>query len=126
MPAAPARMEEMEETEEMDRPPLAWLWRRLGVHAGGTRRATCRHGRRLAAQGGGLRPPNPPPMTYTLSGGTVLDGRGGRIPQGTVVLRDGRIAAVGAAGQVPESLEGERLDTTGRTVMPGVFMSTSR
>ncbi len=60
-------------------------------------------------------------MTYTLTGGTVLDGRGGRIPQGTVVVRDGRIAAVGAAGQVPEPLAAERVDTTGRTVMPGLF-----
>jgi len=60
-------------------------------------------------------------MTYVLSGGAVLDGRGGRIPHGTVVLRDGRIAAVGSSGQVPEPTTGERIDTSGRTVLPGLF-----
>jgi len=48
----------------------------------------------------------------------VVDGRGGVIERGSVVVRDGKIAAVSAGA--PAGVAGaQRLDAQGRTVMPG-------
>lgn len=53
-----------------------------------------------------------------IRGGTVLTVSGPPIPNGTVLLRGGRILAVGADVQVPA---GARvIDATGKWVMPGV------
>ncbi len=51
--------------------------------------------------------------------GTIIDGTGAEpIRDGTVIIRDGRIEAVGAA-EVPEGAE--VIDAAGRTVMPGLI-----
>ncbi|MEQ1725843.1 MAG: amidohydrolase [Sphingopyxis sp.] len=72
--------------------------------------------------------PNPYPSTYrayasvptALVGATVLDGEGGRIEHGTVLLRDGKVEAVGGAELVvPEGYT--RFDATGRYVTPGII-----
>src|SRR5262245_36537675 len=52
-------------------------------------------------------------------GGTVLTATRGTIPNGTVVLRDGRIAAVGANVTIPAGAE--IVDATGRFVSPGII-----
>jgi imidazolonepropionase-like amidohydrolase len=53
-----------------------------------------------------------------IRGGTVITMAGPRIPNGTVLIRDGKIAAVGANVAVPA---GARLvDARGRFVMPGI------
>ena len=53
-----------------------------------------------------------------IANARILDGNGGVIERGTLVVRDGRIAAVGAtAGGAPANAR--RLDAGGRTVMPG-------
>ena len=54
-----------------------------------------------------------------LRGGTVLTVTRGTIPNGTVILRDGKIAAVGANVQVPAGAE--VIDTTGQFVSPGII-----
>jgi imidazolonepropionase-like amidohydrolase len=46
----------------------------------------------------------------------ILDGKGGVIERGTVVVRGGKIVSVGA-GAAPSG--GQRIDAEGRTVMPG-------
>jgi imidazolonepropionase-like amidohydrolase len=46
----------------------------------------------------------------------ILDGKGGVIERGTVVVRGGRIVSVGT-GAAPSG--GQRIDAQGRTVMPG-------
>ena len=52
----------------------------------------------------------------------VIDGRGGFIPDGTVVVDGSTIVNVGAASGV-EILEGtEIIDCGGRTLMPGLMM----
>ncbi|MCC7124979.1 MAG: amidohydrolase family protein, partial [Acidobacteria bacterium] len=52
-------------------------------------------------------------------GGRVIDGDGRVIDKGVVIVRDGRIAAVGdASTAVPPGAT--RVDTTGKTVMPGL------
>jgi imidazolonepropionase-like amidohydrolase len=53
-----------------------------------------------------------------ISNARILDGTGNAIERGTVVVRDGRIAAVGAnASGAPTNAV--RIDAGGRTVMPG-------
>ncbi len=54
-----------------------------------------------------------------LRGGTVLTVTKGTIPNGTVILRDGKIAAVGANIPIPQGAE--VIDTTGQFVSPGII-----
>jgi imidazolonepropionase-like amidohydrolase len=54
-----------------------------------------------------------------LRGGTVLTATKGTIPNGTVVLRDGKIAAVGANISIPAGAD--IIDTTGQFVSPGLI-----
>lgn len=71
---------------------------------------------------------NPYPSTYkpypgeptAIVGATVFDGAGGEIAGGTVLLRDGKVIAVGDARlAVPEGYR--RIDGTGKFVTPGVI-----
>ena len=57
-------------------------------------------------------------QNLVITNARILDGKGGEIPRGSIVVRDGRIASVaaGAAANVP----GARvIEAAGRTVMPG-------
>ncbi len=60
-----------------------------------------------------------PARIVALRGGTVLTVTKGTIPNGTVILRDGKIAAVGANVAVPSGAE--VIDTTGQFVSPGII-----
>ena len=71
---------------------------------------------------------DPYPSTYrayasvptALVGGTVLDGEGGRIENGTVLLRDGKVEAIGGADlAIPAGYT--RVDATGKFVTPGII-----
>jgi imidazolonepropionase-like amidohydrolase len=55
-----------------------------------------------------------------FTGARVIDGRGAVIERGTVVVRDGRIEAVGPADRVAVPGGATRVDVTGRTLMPGL------
>ena len=54
-----------------------------------------------------------------ITGGTVLTIVGPPIPRGTVLIRDGKIAAVGSQVAVPR--EATVVDATGKYVMPGLI-----
>jgi imidazolonepropionase-like amidohydrolase len=56
-----------------------------------------------------------------LRGATVLTITKGVIPSGTVVLRDGKIAAVGAGGTVEVPAGAEIVDVSGKFVTPGLI-----
>src|SRR6187402_1077092 len=58
-----------------------------------------------------------------IRGGTVLPISGPAIPNGTVVIRGGKIVAVGANVTVPAGAE--IVDATGKFVMPGVIDAAS-
>src|SRR5690349_18316453 len=58
-----------------------------------------------------------------IRGGTVLPVSGPAIPNGTVVIRGGKVVAVGANAQVPAGAE--VVDATGKYVMPGVVDASS-
>lgn len=72
--------------------------------------------------------PDPFPSTYAalprdnmaIVGATVLTGAGQKIENGVVVVTDGRIAAVGAAG-IPVPAGHRVVDARGRFVTPGVI-----
>jgi imidazolonepropionase-like amidohydrolase len=58
-----------------------------------------------------------------IRGGTVLPISGPAIPNGTVVIRGGKVVAVGA--NVPVPAGAEVVDATGKYVMPGVVDASS-
>ena len=63
----------------------------------------------------------PAAQGLVITNARILDGRGGAIERGTVVVRDGKIVSVSsAAGAVPGALV---IDAKGMTVMPGFIES---
>ncbi|MFL5383629.1 MAG: amidohydrolase family protein [Longimicrobiaceae bacterium] len=62
-------------------------------------------------------------QTIAITGGTVHPVSGPPIPGGTVLIRDGRIAAVGANVAIPA--DARRIDATGKWVTPGLFESST-
>lgn len=58
-----------------------------------------------------------------IRGGTVIPVDGPRIERGTVLMRDGRIAAVGR--DVPIPADAEVLDATGKYLLPGLVDAMS-
>ena len=73
-------------------------------------------------------PADPFPSTYhaypgaltAITGATIYDGEGGRIENGTVVLADGKVQAVGGS-DTPIPAGAARIDGTGKWVTPGVI-----
>ena len=57
--------------------------------------------------------------TFVIRGGTVVPVTGARIPNGTVVLQNGKITAVGANVQVPSGAT--EINATGMFVYPGLI-----
>lgn len=68
------------------------------------------------------RPAAKPSGVVALTGARIVTMDADRrvIENGTVVLRDNRIEAVGPAGQVPVPADARRLELDGRTVLPGL------
>ena len=60
-----------------------------------------------------------PSGTTLIRGGTVLDGIGGQIENGDVLIENGRIAAIGTGLEAPEGAT--VIDAAGRYVTPGVI-----
>jgi len=64
-------------------------------------------------------------QTYAITGGTVALGDGSEpMPGGTVVIRDGRIAAAGPGVRVPA--DAQVIDATGKWVTPGIVGGFTR
>jgi imidazolonepropionase-like amidohydrolase len=60
-----------------------------------------------------------------VSGGTVIDGNGGPpLPDAVVLIRDGRIVAIGPASSTPVPSGARTLDASGKFVTPG-FIDTN-
>ncbi len=60
-------------------------------------------------------------QTTAFVGARVLDGAGATLDQATVIVRDGRIAAVGPAASTPVPGDATRIDLAGKTLMPGLI-----
>ncbi len=59
------------------------------------------------------------PTSYAIKGGKVFTLAGPAIENGTVLIRDGKIAAVGAGIAIPQ--DAQVIDATGLEVYPGMF-----
>jgi imidazolonepropionase-like amidohydrolase len=78
------------------------------------------------AQAGGMNlsgqaPPARQGRVVALRGATVLTVTRGVIPNGTVVLRDGKVAAIGAGGSVDVPAGADVVDVSGKFVTPGLI-----
>jgi imidazolonepropionase-like amidohydrolase len=62
-------------------------------------------------------------QTVAITGGRVFPVSGPAIDNGTVLIRDGRIVAVGANVSVPS--DAQRIDAAGKWVTPGIFNATT-
>ncbi len=61
-------------------------------------------------------------QTLAITGGTIIDGTGNDpLRNGVVVITDGRIAAVGPAGEVSIPGSATRIDAGGKYVIPGLM-----
>jgi imidazolonepropionase-like amidohydrolase len=60
-------------------------------------------------------------QTTALVGARIVDGRGQVIERGTIVIRDGKIAAVGPAASTTVPTGAQRVDAAGTTVIPGLI-----
>ncbi|MCK5653074.1 MAG: hypothetical protein KAJ42_16925, partial [Gemmatimonadetes bacterium] len=56
---------------------------------------------------------------YAITGGTVVTVTGAEIPNGTVLIQDGLITAVGSDVTIPAGIE--RIDASGKFVYPGLI-----
>ena len=63
-------------------------------------------------------------QTIAITGGTVYPVSGPAVPNGTVLIRDGRIAAVGANVAIPN--DAQRVDATGKIVTPGIVNAATQ
>jgi len=59
-------------------------------------------------------------QTTALVGARVIDGRGQVMENATIVVRDGKIAAVGPAASTAVPAGAERVEVKGATIMPGL------
>jgi imidazolonepropionase-like amidohydrolase len=71
-------------------------------------------GTRVAGQAGAAQS-----RVVALRGATILTVTKGTIPKGTIVLRDGKIAAVGANVDIPAGAE--VIDASGKFISPGII-----
>ncbi|HKP28049.1 MAG TPA: amidohydrolase family protein [Gemmatimonadales bacterium] len=62
-------------------------------------------------------------QTIAITGGTVYPVSGPKIERGTVLIRDGKIVAVGANVTIPG--DAQRVDATGKWVTPGLVFAGS-
>jgi imidazolonepropionase-like amidohydrolase len=63
-------------------------------------------------------------QTIAITGGRVISNAGAAIDGGTVLIRDGRIVAVGSTVAVPAGAQ--RIDATGKWVTPGLISGFSQ
>ena len=74
----------------------------------------------LGACGG--PPPEPEEGLYAFVGARVIDGTGNPAMEDAVlVVRDGRIEAVGPRSSLPPPPTANQIDVTGKTIMPGMI-----
>ncbi|MCY4600425.1 MAG: amidohydrolase family protein [Acidobacteria bacterium] len=66
-------------------------------------------------------PVEPTPGLLAFTGARLITGSGDAIEDGVLVVRDGRVAAAGAAGTVDVPADAARMDLAGRTIIPGLI-----
>ncbi len=74
----------------------------------------------LAVAGIRAQPPSPDDGSRAYTGMRLIDGTGRVIENATLIVRDGRVAAAGAAGAVAVPKTMVRVALEGRTIIPGL------
>lgn len=59
-------------------------------------------------------------MRYAFTNGFLIDGLGGSEQGGSILIRDGKIEAVGTGFEIPSDID-QVWNVNGRTIMPGLF-----
>src|SRR5262245_16180746 len=73
----------------------------------------------LSASVGALGPAG---RTIVLDGAQIIDGSGGApVSSGRIVIKDDRIVGIGPVDRTPAPPDAERLDLSGRTIIPGLI-----
>lgn len=62
-----------------------------------------------------------PPRTVALSGARIIPVVGDEIKDGVIIVEDGRIVAIGKAGEVEIPFDAREFDLSGKVVMPGMI-----
>ena len=76
----------------------------------------------LIARCGGGPPPEPEAGLYAYVGATVIDGTGNPpVEDAVLVVRDGRIEALGSRADMPPPRTAAQVDVTGKTIIPGLI-----
>jgi imidazolonepropionase-like amidohydrolase/Tol biopolymer transport system component len=90
--------------------------------AGQAADAEPKHGQRIADLSL-TRPAEKPSGVVALTGARIITMNGSDqvFDNGTIIVRDNRIVAVGPAGSVEIPADAKRLDVAGRTIMPGII-----
>lgn len=80
------------------------------------------HGWKIAVTGAIDTPPGTPAPPRALTGGTLIDGRGGApVANANVILRDGKIECAGTATQCPVPAGIDVTDVRGLWITPGLI-----
>lgn len=66
----------------------------------------------------------PPPATYALTHAKIFTLAGSAIEEGTLIIRDGKIAAVGVGLDIP--VDAKVIDAKGLQIYPGIFDSITQ
>lgn len=83
-------------------------------------RGDANSGSDVVAAASTVRDGSPGGKTWAITGGTVHTlAAAGKLENATVLIRDGRIAAVGPNVAIPD--DAERIDARGKVVTPGIF-----
>ena len=61
------------------------------------------------------------PGLRAFAGARIIDGTGATIENGVLVVRDGRIEAIGPSNALSVPADAEQIDVSGRTIMPGLI-----
>ena len=64
-------------------------------------------------------------QTIALTGARIIPIGGPEIPSGTLIIRDGKVVEVGASSSVSIPSGAQRIDVSGKTIMPGLVDSHS-
>jgi imidazolonepropionase-like amidohydrolase len=76
----------------------------------------------LAACAAPADTPTPPPPAYAFTGATLWDGTGApAIPNAVLLVREGRIEAVGSADDIEIPSDATRQDLSGHWIVPGLI-----
>jgi imidazolonepropionase-like amidohydrolase len=62
-----------------------------------------------------------PPQATLIAGATILTGTGGRINNGSILIVDGKISAIGAANEVAPPSNATRVNANGKWITPGII-----